>query len=198
MSFSVTLPHTFADGPGNIASGVQVMDNLNALISAIDTASATWTGGGGGGVPTGAMFPWPKGTAPTGYLFTSGQPLSTATYPALFAVCNYAFGGSGATFNLPHTHDRFVMGAGTFSLAGTGGEVNHTLTVAELADHRHIAGGTNTPGAAGFTFMTTNVGPGSTLETDAGLYSPGGSFVSSGQPHNNLPPYLTLCYIIKT
>jgi len=26
-----TIPHTFADGPGNTASGVEVMDNFNAV-----------------------------------------------------------------------------------------------------------------------------------------------------------------------
>jgi hypothetical protein len=32
----VTFPHTFADGPGNVASGVQVMENLNALKTAVE------------------------------------------------------------------------------------------------------------------------------------------------------------------
>lgn len=33
---AITLPHTFEDGPGHTASGVQVMDNLNALKAAIE------------------------------------------------------------------------------------------------------------------------------------------------------------------
>jgi hypothetical protein len=32
----IVLPHTFADGPGNTASGVQVMDNLNAILAALN------------------------------------------------------------------------------------------------------------------------------------------------------------------
>jgi hypothetical protein len=41
MTMTVSLPHTFRDGPGNVASGVEVMDNLNALAAASD---ATETG----------------------------------------------------------------------------------------------------------------------------------------------------------
>lgn len=33
---AITLPHTFVDGVGNIASGEEVMDNLNALKAGVD------------------------------------------------------------------------------------------------------------------------------------------------------------------
>lgn len=36
-----TLPHTFADGPGNTASGVEVMDNLNAVNAGVFMATVT-------------------------------------------------------------------------------------------------------------------------------------------------------------
>jgi hypothetical protein len=34
---TVILPHTFHDGTGEVISGVQVMDNLNALKAAVET-----------------------------------------------------------------------------------------------------------------------------------------------------------------
>jgi hypothetical protein len=37
----LTLPHTFVDGPGNIASGEQVMDNLNAINAGVFMATVT-------------------------------------------------------------------------------------------------------------------------------------------------------------
>jgi hypothetical protein len=40
MSMAVIFPHTFRDGPGNIASGVQMMDNLNALKTRVDLLDA--------------------------------------------------------------------------------------------------------------------------------------------------------------
>jgi hypothetical protein len=36
MALIPTLPHTFVDGPGNTASGVQVMDNLNTIRDGIN------------------------------------------------------------------------------------------------------------------------------------------------------------------
>jgi hypothetical protein len=37
----LTLPHTFVDGPGNIASGAQVMDNFNAVNAGVAAATVT-------------------------------------------------------------------------------------------------------------------------------------------------------------
>lgn len=37
----LTLPHTFIDGPGNIASGAQVMDNFNAVNAGVAAATVT-------------------------------------------------------------------------------------------------------------------------------------------------------------
>jgi len=36
-----TIPHTFADGPGNTASGVEVMDNFNAVNAGVFMATVT-------------------------------------------------------------------------------------------------------------------------------------------------------------
>lgn len=35
---NVVLPHTFVDGPGNAASGEEVMDNLNAIVDVVNGA----------------------------------------------------------------------------------------------------------------------------------------------------------------
>lgn len=37
----LTLPHTFVDGPGNIASGAEVMDNFNAVNAGVAAATVT-------------------------------------------------------------------------------------------------------------------------------------------------------------
>jgi len=37
----LTMPHTFVDGPGNVASGEEVMDNLNAINAGVAAATVT-------------------------------------------------------------------------------------------------------------------------------------------------------------
>jgi microcystin-dependent protein len=85
--------------------------------------------------PIGSGALWFTATPPANWLICNGASLDTTAYAGLFAVFGYAFGGSGANFNLPDLRSRFPMGAGT--LAATGGEAAHTLTAAELASHAH-------------------------------------------------------------
>ena len=80
-------------------------------------------------------------TPPANWLICDGSSLATTgTYAALFAILGYAFGGSGANFNLPNLKDTFPIGASaTRALGVYGGEITHTLTAAELAAHTHTA-----------------------------------------------------------
>lgn len=89
-----------------------------------------------------------------------------------------------------------VTDAAADGLGGSGGEENHTLTEAEIPAHDHASGsaenfieaalyggGLNRPivSSAGQRY---SIAPAAT--------------VGSGNSHNNMPPYLTLNYIIKT
>ena len=87
------------------------------------------------GVPVGSGALWFTATPPANWLIADGSSLDTTTYATLFAVYGYAFGGSGANFNLPNLLNRFPMGGGT--LAATGGEATHVLTAAEIPAHTH-------------------------------------------------------------
>ena len=67
--------------------------------------------------------------------------------------------------------DTFLLAAGnTYAAGSTGGEAEHVLTVDEMPEHSHGLGYRN------YKNMTTG-----------GTLSIGGS-----QPHNNMPPYLTV------
>lgn len=114
------------------------------------------------GMPTGMMFPWPAGVAPTGALMCYGQGLSTTTYAALFAIIGYTFGGSGGTFNLPDMRGRTIAApdnlGGTASgrlatiantIGSVGGAETHTLTAAQIPAHAHTASATTTIGNDG-------------------------------------------------
>lgn len=58
--------------------------------------------------PVGTLLDYAGTTAPSGYLMCDGRSLTTAAYPSLFAVVGYAYGGSGANFNIPDFRGRFA------------------------------------------------------------------------------------------
>ena len=105
-----------------------VFDEIDAQVHANQMA----------GIPVGGGCLWFTPTPPTNFLIADGTLLDTTAYATLFAVYQYRFGGSGASFALPPLAGVFPMGANaTYPLAATGGEATHVLTAAELAAHAH-------------------------------------------------------------
>jgi Phage Tail Collar Domain len=110
-------------------------------------------------IPSGIIMPFGGSAAPSGFLICDGTSYPTASYPNLFAVLGYTYGGSGPNFSVPDMRGRVAVGAGqgtgltNRTLGGTIGEENHALSLAELAahthtqpDHSHVIPGTgNTP-----------------------------------------------------
>jgi len=110
-------------------------------------------------------------------------------------VQTFPFGqGDGSTsFNLPNATRRALVGYGGTAtsylpacLGATGGAETHTLSIGEMPAHAH---GFSTGAAAGGTRLESGYagnGPVGTTGT-----------VGFGSPHNNLPPSLAVCYLIK-
>ena len=73
------------------------------------------------GVPPGVVQSYLGATTnvPTGWLLANGASLSTATYPALFAVIGYSFGGAGASFSVPDLNVGYFL-VGATSTPGSG------------------------------------------------------------------------------
>jgi microcystin-dependent protein len=165
-----------------------------------------------GGAPPGAIMDYAGASAPTGWLLCNGAAVSRTTYAALFAAISTAFGaGDGSTtFNVPDTRGRISVGGGqgtgltNRTLAATGGEETHQLSVAELASHTHVQNphthgiyvGGGATGANILSYVTTGQfdNSGNNLQNATAVNQNTGS----GTAHNTMPPFIVFNKIIKT
>ncbi len=189
------------------------MDDLRENIehlgnfTADDTALKDHPAGREIGVPAGGILPYGGASAPTGWLLCDGAAVSRTTYARLYAILGTTYGvGDGVnTFNLPDLRGRFPLGKDDMGVGsanrvtdsaadtrgGSGGAETHTLTTAELPAHTHDVAIANASGSG-----TAAVSGNGTAASDT--VSGAASASGSGDAHNNLPPYLTLHYIVKT
>ena len=107
----------------------------------------------GDSMPLGSMIMYPVAAAPNAkWLVCEGQSIATASYPDLFSLIGYSFGGAGASFNLPDTRSKFLAGydatgAAEYQTIGAGGGSNSvSLSKDELPQHKHTVNTTTTDG----------------------------------------------------
>jgi microcystin-dependent protein len=143
--------------------------------------------------------------APKGWAMCNGQLLPINQNQALFSILGTTYGGNGIqTFALPNLQGRVPMHVGNgFVLGQSGGELSHTLVLAEIPAHTHVPVGSSNPPSvaspAGAYWPTTDGGSysstaGTTLAPgpiDPAIAPAGGS-----QPHENRSPFLTLNFCI--
>jgi microcystin-dependent protein len=152
---------------------------------------------------------FPFNFAPVGWAMCNGQLLSISQNTALFALIGTNFGGDGrTTFGLPNLQGSFAVdqgqGAGLspYDLGETGGSATVTLLSSQMPSHNHLVNCTSTDGTAspsGAVFggggrgrqPAYAAGPATLAMSATAVGQAGGS-----QPHNNMPPYLTLNFCI--
>jgi microcystin-dependent protein len=143
---------------------------------------------------------------PKGWAFCNGQLLPINQNQALFSILGTMYGGNGqTTFALPNLQGRVPIhwgnNQGSYNVGQTGGEVNHTLTINELPAHIHPAVAQSTPSNPGGDNPANSIwaatqnaafasAPNVTMNP-AAVTTTGGN-----QPHENMPPYLVLNYVI--
>lgn len=132
------------------------------------------------GLPSGSGFP------SGGIIIWSG---ASDAVPSGWALCDGANG-------TPDLRDRFVVGAGsTYAVGAKGGEAVHTLTENEMPSHFHELGGER---CVAEVYNTETNGPVWLANDDPpDAPDPKTHYTGGNQPHNNLPPYYALCYIMK-
>lgn len=137
---------------------------------------------------------------PKGWALCNGQLLAINQNQALFSLLGTTYGGDGrVTFALPDLRGRVPVHASpTYPQGAVWGEEVHTLTQAEMPTHTHVArpGGTaDTADPAGARWATTTAhhyGTTPQVAMDPAAVDPAGG----SQPHENMPPYLTLSFVI--
>jgi len=179
-------------------------------------------------VPTGTLLPFSGASAPTGYLLSYGQSLSTTTYSQLFGVIGYTFGGSGSNFNTPKMNGRTIAApdnmGGTAAGVLTGlvrgtmtGQQSVALTVAQMPYHNHfdvghahavsdpghVHGGIPTLGApfgGGGVGVTGAYGNSAAAATGIAIATGYANISATGGngAHTNVQPTIGINYVIKT
>lgn len=195
--------HTHQNAAGGGQLSAAAIDSTGAANGQVLTANgvggAAWQGFNG--VPSGAIMVYGGGSAPEGWLLCDGSAVSRQVYWMLFSVIGTLFGGGdGAnTFNLPDLRGRFPLGqddmngipAGRVTavaadvVGGSGGVEAVALSIGQMPAHNH-GGAAGLAGSGGVQFAGGGAQASTVVATQG-----------SGEAHENLPPYLTVNYIIK-
>lgn len=139
--------------------------------------------------------------APKGWALCNGQLLPINQNQALFSLLGTTFGGDGrVNFALPDLRGRTPIHVGSgHTLGEKGGEQAHTLSIAEIPTHTHVANaqsaaGTQLPPVGAVLAQASNV-----YRTADNLIALGPSTVANvggSQAHLNMQPFLTLSFSI--
>jgi microcystin-dependent protein len=155
----------------------------------------------------------PFNFAPTGWFLCNGQLLAISQYAALFSLLGTYYGGDGkSTFGLPNFQGRaplnFGQGPGLslYDLGETGGVTSVTLLQSQMPSHTHTvsayAGNGDVNNPSGKTWAASHLGKtpiniyNGTAGSGLAMNPTAFALAGGSQPHNNLPPYLTLNFVI--
>jgi microcystin-dependent protein len=154
----------------------------------------------------GEVRPMSFGFAPKGWALCNGQLLTINQNQALFSLLGTTYGGDGRTnFALPNLQGNAPVHVGGGLTQGQrGGEVSHTLTVAEVPPHSHAVPASTTLAPDANTDPTNSV----VATTNANVYAPftqpnavamNASVIATaggGTAHENRQPYLAVNFCI--
>ncbi|MFA5401282.1 MAG: tail fiber protein [Dehalococcoidia bacterium] len=183
-------------------NSTKIKGNLNMAGAAITGAanieaqSVTLPNSGPGLVPAGCIMQWPgTNNIPVGWMVCDGRAITNSAYPALYEALGPVWQSSTYVRKLPNLQSRVVVGAGQgsdLSLRTVGeidGEEQVTLTIAQMPAHAHNHRGAVNNLAAGSDYKYP-----AAASWDPDIWT---SSRGSNSPHENMPPFIVLNYIIK-
>jgi microcystin-dependent protein len=146
--------------------------------------------------------------APINWALAQGQLLPISRYTALFSLLGTNFGGDGkSTFGLPNMQAAVPIGMGqgsglsNYFIGEEGGSQYVTLLQNETPIHTHppmaVESRADKTAPIGNSFAESTTGNLYSSASPTTLMNPGAiSLYGSGQPHNNMMPYLGMYWII--
>ena len=150
--------------------------------------------------------------APRGWAFCDGQILPINQNQSLYSLLGTTYGGDGRTsFALPDLRGRVPIHVGQ-SDGGTdhrqgqkSGEESHTLSAAEMPQHKHTphaSGNVGTSPSPQGNYWAQVTGTVGNSYADPGQSSPGNAMnnpvvnVGGGQAHNNMQTFIAVYFCI--
>ncbi len=151
---------------------------------------------------------FPFNFAPKGWAWCDGQLLPLSQNTALFSLLGTTYGGNGTSnFALPDLQGSFPMhpgqgpGLSQHDLGERSGSETVTLLESEMPAHLHAVN--TVSGAASVATPSSAVmlggaptRPYSNENANAAMSGVALGVAGGGQPHNNMPPYLTFYFNI--
>lgn len=140
---------------------------------------------------------------PKGWALCNGQLLPINQNQGLFSLLGTTFGGDGrVNFALPDLRARTPIHVGSgHTLGERGGEQAHTLSIAEIPTHTHVAKATSSVQdtvAPSSTYLA-NTAPSEFYSGASNLVAMNANMVTNiggSQAHLNMQPFLTLNFSI--
>jgi microcystin-dependent protein len=140
---------------------------------------------------------------PAGWMLCQGQTLPISENEVLFQLIGTTYGGDGQeTFMLPNLSSRIPVHVGTgYQLGQMAGVETVTLTTSQMPSHTHQPLGSS--GAATGTDPSNAVWAASgdkaysTASANTTMNAVAMANTGGSQPHDNMPPYLAVNFIIS-
>jgi len=141
--------------------------------------------------------------APRGWAFCDGSLLSIAEYEALFNLLGTTYGGDGqTTFALPDLRGRIPFHQGnSFVMGQIAGSESVTLVANQLPTHTHVLGANSSAGTqdspAGGFWAQSALDEYSTQAAAHSMAPAAVGLTGGNQPHDNMPPFLVINFVIS-
>lgn len=147
--------------------------------------------------------------APQGWALCDGRILQIAQNQALFSILGTTYGGDGrSTFALPDLRGRVPVNAGNGPgrtarpFGSSGGAETVTLTANQMPNHTHPAMGSSNAASqyspAGQVWANETSGTAAVYNNtpNTAMHAQAIGATGGNQPHENMPPFLCVNFII--